>query len=89
MKRSMAEGRSPESKATPLFETMVIVGVGLIGGSLAKAAREQGLVSRIVGLGRGQENLRRALELGVIDAMETDSVSNISPIESRNIPITT
>jgi prephenate dehydrogenase len=51
---------------------MTIVGVGLIGGSLARVARERGLVSRIVGLGRGLENLEKALELGVIDAMETD-----------------
>jgi len=72
MKRSMPDRGSPERKTAPLFETMAIVGVGLIGGSLARAARERDLVSRIVGLGRGQENLRRALELGVIDAMETD-----------------
>jgi prephenate dehydrogenase len=51
---------------------MTVVGVGLIGGSLARAAREHGLVSRIIGLGRGEENLRRARELGVIDVMETD-----------------
>jgi prephenate dehydrogenase len=51
---------------------MVVVGVGLIGGSLARAAREGGLVSRIIGVGRGEENLRRALDLGVVDAMETD-----------------
>jgi prephenate dehydrogenase len=51
---------------------MTVVGVGLIGGSLARVARERGLVSRIVGLGRGRENLQKALELGVIDAMETD-----------------
>jgi prephenate dehydrogenase len=51
---------------------MAVIGVGLIGGSLARAARERGLVSRIVGLGRGRENLRKALDLGVIDGMETD-----------------
>jgi prephenate dehydrogenase len=51
---------------------MTVVGVGLIGGSLARAARAQGLVSRIIGLGRREENLRRACELGVIDGMETD-----------------
>ncbi len=57
---------------TPLFRTAAVIGVGLIGGSLARAARAQGLVSRFVGLGRGEENLRKALDLGVIDTMETD-----------------
>jgi prephenate dehydrogenase len=72
MNRSDPDSRHPERAATTLFETMTVVGVGLIGGSLARAARERGLVSRIIGLGRGEENLRRALDLGVIDAMETD-----------------
>ena len=72
MNRSNPDQGPPERASTPLFETMAVVGVGLIGGSLARAARERGLVSRIVGLGRGRENLRKALELGVIDAMETD-----------------
>jgi len=61
-----------ERAAEPLFETMTVVGVGLIGGSLARAARKRGLVSTIVGLGRGEENLRKALDLGLIDRMETD-----------------
>jgi prephenate dehydrogenase len=51
---------------------MAVVGVGLIGGSLARVCKEKGLVSRVVGLGRGQANLRKALELGVIDVLETD-----------------
>jgi len=57
---------------SPLFKTIAIVGVGLIGGSLARAARERGLVSSVIGLGRGEQNLRRALELGVIDVLEKD-----------------
>jgi prephenate dehydrogenase len=72
MNRSNPDQGSPERVSTPIFETMVVVGVGLIGGSLARAAKERGLVSRIIGLGRGRENLRKALDLGVIDAMETD-----------------
>jgi prephenate dehydrogenase len=60
---------------------MAVVGVGLIGGSLARAARERGLVSRVIGLGRGEENLRRALELGVIDVMETDWSKGIPEAE--------
>jgi prephenate dehydrogenase len=51
-----------------LFHKMVIAGVGLIGASLALTAREHGLVEEIVGYGRGEKNLRYALDHGMIDA---------------------
>jgi prephenate dehydrogenase len=50
------------------IEKLVVVGVGLIGGSFALALREAGAVGRVVGIGRGEANIRRALELKVIDA---------------------
>ncbi|MDE0332177.1 MAG: prephenate dehydrogenase/arogenate dehydrogenase family protein [Nitrospinae bacterium] len=62
---------------TVLFEQMTIIGVGLIGGSLARAARERGLVSRFVGAGRSLGNLERALELGVVDRFETDHLEAV------------
>ena len=49
------------------FEKMAIVGVGLIGGSLALSLREKGVVREIVGIGRGAENLKRGLDKGAID----------------------
>src|SRR3954468_519848 len=48
---------------------LVVVGVGLIGGSLALALKGAKAVGPVVGVGRGQANLRRALELGVIDSI--------------------
>jgi prephenate dehydrogenase len=51
---------------------MTICGVGLIGGSLAITARKQGLVERIVGLGRTQANLDVALARGLIDFATRD-----------------
>jgi prephenate dehydrogenase len=56
----------------PLIDTLAVIGVGLIGGSLARALREAGQVSRIIGCGRGRENLERAIELGVIDGWTHD-----------------
>lgn len=50
-----------------LFRRMVVVGVGLIGGSLALAARQRGLVEEIIGSGRGEKNLRGAQTRGMID----------------------
>ena len=50
------------------IEKLVIVGVGLIGGSFALALKEAGAVGRAVGVGRGSRNIRRALDLKIIDA---------------------
>jgi prephenate dehydrogenase len=47
---------------------LVVVGVGLIGGSFALALKGAKAVGKVVGVGRSEANLRRALELGVIDA---------------------
>jgi len=45
----------------------VIVGVGLIGGSLALALKRAGVAGKVIGVGRSQASLERALALGVID----------------------
>ncbi len=50
------------------IEKLVIVGVGLIGGSFALALKGAGAVGRVIGVGRGASNIRRALELAIIDA---------------------
>ena len=55
-----------------LFENVTIIGVGLIGGSLARALRRGALCAHITGYGRREEHLRRAVELGVIDDYCTD-----------------
>ncbi|HYQ72570.1 MAG TPA: prephenate dehydrogenase/arogenate dehydrogenase family protein [Gammaproteobacteria bacterium] len=55
-----------------MIERLCIIGVGLIGGSLARALREAGYCRTVVGAGRKPENLRLAVELGVIDSYETD-----------------
>lgn len=50
------------------IEKLVIVGVGLIGGSFALALKAAGAVGRVIGVGRGAQNIRRALDLKLIDA---------------------
>src|SRR5271156_4427249 len=55
-----------------LFKQMTVCGVGLIGGSLALIAKREGLVERVVGLGRSQENLDVALARGIIDEETRD-----------------
>jgi prephenate dehydrogenase len=54
----------------PMINRLAIIGVGLIGGSLARVLREKGEVGEVVGIGRSAANLQRAVELGVIDRFE-------------------
>jgi prephenate dehydrogenase len=51
---------------------VVVVGVGLIGGSFALALKQAGAARQVVGMGRSKEALARALELGIVDSV-TDS----------------
>ncbi len=55
-------------------DRLVVIGVGLIGGSVAAALRRAGKVRRVIGVGRGRANVARALELGVID----DAIEDIA-----------
>ena len=50
-----------------MIEKLAIIGVGLIGGSVALALREAGTVKEVVGCGRGEDNLRKAQSLGILD----------------------
>ncbi|NOY52263.1 MAG: prephenate dehydrogenase/arogenate dehydrogenase family protein [Deltaproteobacteria bacterium] len=49
------------------FEKVVIIGVGLIGGSLGLAGKAKGIFGKVVGVGRGRENLEQARERGAVD----------------------
>jgi prephenate dehydrogenase len=51
---------------------VVVIGVGLIGGSFALALKQAGATRQVVGMGRSREALARALELGIVDSI-TDS----------------
>ena len=55
------------------FERVAILGVGLIGASLALGLRAQSLAGKVVGYGRTEDNLKRALATGIIDSYFLDS----------------
>ncbi len=60
--------------AEPVFERLCLVGAGLIGGSIARAAREQGDLARVVvAQSRRSETLARVRELGFADLVEGDA----------------
>ncbi len=54
------------------LDKLVVIGVGLIGGSFALALRQAGCVSHITGIGRSRQNLQRAIDLGIIDEQTDD-----------------
>ena len=56
----------------PSYDSVVIVGVGLIGGSIAAALRLRGLARSVVGIGRSLDRLQAARDAGIIDRTATD-----------------
>jgi prephenate dehydrogenase len=50
---------------------LAVIGVGLIGGSWAKALKKSGVVSSIVGIDRSEEHLSQAIALGIVDDKAT------------------
>lgn len=56
----------------PKIGRLVVVGLGLIGGSFAKGMRERGLCREVVGVDLDAESRRLAVQLGVVDRCESD-----------------
>ncbi len=54
------------------IKSVAIIGIGLIGGSLGLALKKANLVQKIIGIGRKEEKLQRALKLGAVDSVVTD-----------------
>lgn len=60
------------NKAGPLIGRLVVVGLGLIGGSFAKGLRESGLCREVVGVDLDPQSRKAAVDLGVVDRCEED-----------------
>lgn len=50
---------------------LVVIGLGLIGGSMARDLRKEGFATRIVGVDVNEDNAREALKLGLVDQIDT------------------
>ena len=57
---------------------LVVIGTGLIGGSLALALKRVGCVAKVTGVGRNVSNLQDAMRLGVIDDFSHDIAKTVS-----------
>ena len=55
-----------------MFDSVAILGIGLIGGSLGMALRERKLAGRVVGIARRETTLAEALSVGAIDEGSLD-----------------
>ena len=61
-----------------MIRRLSIVGLGLLGGSVAKATRAVSLAGEIVGVGRRRESLEPALREGVVDHVTTDLAEGVA-----------
>lgn len=57
---------------------LTIIGVGLIGGSLARALKAKNLCRHVTGCSRNEDNLKKAVELGVIDSYSADPAAAVA-----------
>lgn len=60
-----------------MIRRLAVVGLGLLGGSIAKAARRRGLSREVVAVGRRNESLAPALAEGVVDRATTDLAAGL------------
>ena len=55
-----------------MLDKVLIIGLGLIGGSLARSLKQNGLCREVVGHGHRDQSLKKGVELGVIDRFSMD-----------------
>ncbi len=78
LKKAALKKAAPAKAAGPRIRKLVVIGVGLIGGSFALALKKARIVKEVVGVGRSRKNLGDALRLGVIDKAETDAAKAVA-----------
>jgi len=61
----------------PHFKRLALIGFGLIGGSIARAAKTQGLVAEVVTTARSEKTRARVKELGIVDAVVETNVEAV------------
>ncbi len=66
------------TKPAPLFNRLALIGVGLIGSSIARAARAQGTVREIVATARSAATRRRIADLGLADQVVESNAAAVA-----------
>ncbi|HLZ05242.1 MAG TPA: prephenate/arogenate dehydrogenase family protein [Bradyrhizobium sp.] len=70
--------------SAPRFKRLALIGFGLIGGSIARAARDQGLAGEIVTTARSEKTRARVKELGIVDRVVA---SNVDAVKDADLVI--
>ena len=65
------------SRPAALYNRLALIGVGLIGSSIARAAREQGAAASIVATSRSSQTRKRVAELGLADQVVETSTAAV------------
>jgi prephenate dehydrogenase len=68
-------------KTSPVFNKLLIVGVGLMGGSLALAAKQAGVAAHVVGWSRKEQTLSVALNKTIIDSYHLDLTEALEGVD--------
>ena len=63
--------------APPLFQRAAIIGTGLIGSSLARILRKEGVVTELVGSDQAEAVRQRSVELALFDRVEADAAAAV------------
>lgn len=67
--------------AEVMFDRLVVIGLGLMGSSVLRAAKQKGLAHEFVGVARRETTVARASELGLVSEAFTQ-IANVRPLES-------
>lgn len=63
---------------TPLVDNLLVIGLGMIGGSLAKALKQRGFARSVIGSDRNEDELTKGVSLGVIDEAGFDLAAAVA-----------
>ncbi|MDG1166197.1 MAG: prephenate dehydrogenase/arogenate dehydrogenase family protein, partial [Porticoccaceae bacterium] len=70
-----------------MINRLVVIGLGLIGSSLAAVARKHGLAQQVVGISRRESTLEIALQMGVVDRAEPSLAAIASELGAGDLVV--
>ena len=76
-----------KKKPVPVVNRLVVIGLGLIGSSLAASVRNKGLAKEVIGISRRQSTLEIALNNGIVDRCVDDLSQVAQELEQGDIVV--